>query len=75
MREFQMEQEQTCCYPSTRHVVFRSSFGLLRKKHYSLSVASRLGRLMGATLSCVIHEGHTARSHINVPSKGRKTIS
>lgn len=30
---------------------------------------------MDATLSCVIHEGHTARRHINVPSKGyRETL-
>jgi hypothetical protein len=70
-----MEQEQTWCYPSTRHVAFRSSSGLLRGKYYSLSIASRSGRLMGATLSCVIHKGHTARSHINVPSKGKKTVS
>ena len=56
-----MEQKQTWCYPSTRHVAFRSSFGLLREKHYSLSTASRSGQLMGATLSCVIHEGHTAQ--------------
>jgi hypothetical protein len=42
-------------------MAFRSSFGLLRGKYYSLSVTSRSVQMRDATLSYVIQKDHTAR--------------
>ena len=60
--EHRAEQKETRSYPGTRRMVFRSLFGLLRNKDYSLSMASRSEQMINAPMARLVQGDCTAQS-------------